>query len=502
MIKGNSELTLSFLFAFLTSRFPGVILNIYYNYKRGMGMIKILSAIIAFVMMLPSYCFSFLPKNFDENFEVIGSGYADGAISLGGETVSAEKSIDGKKTAFDFGKIKTGWFNYYGVKYKSDAYMRGEVTYLVRNKEYTEEFFLEPCGEANEFHSFIDGCLDNRKANGFCEITFEPLDKEMADFTLYGIGLFNREVPKDDVFIESNGYKLGVNLVWGGALSYLEDTDSNVQAVKKDGKIFVDSKASERYGVRSVNNNVNLINRYDPGRLVQQSYYGTSNYDCGEFMGNRWNYNPVQGGNQFGESSKIVDLICDENSIYIKCRPLDWAKSAEDITPSYMEAIYMISKGLINISCRFVDFSGYDEAYTTQEMPAFYCIEPFNRFVYYSGDKPWIGDTKLSYENKLIFWPDAGYPNFNSTENWSAFIGEFDDSFGIGLYVPNEASFLAGVFDRENTTEKDPSVDDSTSYIAAVEWHTFKSFNPMEYSYYISTGTAGEIRSNFETIRR
>ena len=188
--------------------------------------------------------------------------------------------------------------------------------------------------------------------------------------------------------------------------------------------------------------------------------------------------------------SAIVAFIMMIPSYYFSFLPKNFEENFE-----------VIGSGLVKVSCRFVDFSGYDDAYTTQEMPAFYCIEPFNRFVYYSGDKPWTGDEKLSYENKLIFWPDAGYPHFSSTENWSAFIGEFDDSFGIGLYVPNEASFLAGVFDRENTTEKDPSVDDSTSYIAAIEWHDFKSFSPMEYEYYISTGTADEMRSSFEAIR-
>ena len=463
-------------------------------------MLKIISFILAFIISLPSYAFSFMPRNADRDFSIAGEGYSDGRISVNGEKVTAEKSED-EIICFNFGSIKTDWFNYYGIKYKSDACIKGEITYAVKNKEYTEEFFLEPCKEAKSFYSFIDGCLDKRKANGICRISFKSLNKERAEFTLLGIGLFNREVPEKYVYIESNGYKLGVNLDWGGALSYLEDTDSDVQAVKKDGRIFVDSNASERYGVKSVNNNVNLINRYDPGRLVQQSYYGTWDYECGEYMGQKWNYNPVQGGNQFSESSKIVDLICDENSIYIKCRPLDWAKSVEDITPSYMEATYSISKGLVNVSCRFVDYSGYAGVHTTQEKPAFYCIEPFNRFVYYSGDKPWTGDENLSYENKLIFWPDAGYPNFNSTENWSAFIGEYDDSFGIGLYVPNEASFLAGVYEREKTTATDPSVDVTTSYIAAVEWCDFESYTPMEYSYYISTGTTSEMRSNFETIR-
>ncbi len=90
---------------------------------------------------------------------------------------------------------------------------------------------------------------------------------------------------------------------------------------------------------------------------------------------------------------------------------------------------------------------------------------------------------------------------FASTENWSAFIGEFDDSFGIGLYVPHNASFLAGVFDREKTTKKDPSFDVTTSYIAAVEYKEFSSFKPIEYNYYISTGTTSEMRANFNEVR-
>ena len=155
-------------------------------------------------------------------------------------------------------------------------------------------------------------------------------------------------------------------------------------------------------------------------------------YDHGVYMDNDWRYNPVQGGNQFNDASKIVDLKVNEDSIYIKCRPLDWAKEKEFITPSYMEATYSFENGMVHAKCRFVDFSGYPEAESTQEIPAFYCIEPFNNFVYYPGDKPWTNG-ELKSEPDLIFWPDAGYPHFYNQENWGAFIGEFDDSFGVGV---------------------------------------------------------------------
>lgn len=463
---------------------------------------KILSIIISFILFFPSYLISFLPNQIDTDFEILGSGYSDGCIAVNGENVPFQKSETDIIT-FDFGRAECGWFNYYGIKYESDAYIKGNIAYILKGEEYTEEFFLEPNDGTKPFYSFIDGILDKKKSNTLCKLTFEPLDKETAVFNLLGLGTFNREIPDKNVYIQNDEYKLGINLEWGGAMDYLEDLNSNVQTVKSNGKIYVDSNAAERYNTKAVNSNVNLINRHDTGRLVQQSYYGTfgGDYECGYYGENKWNYNPVQGGNQFNEASKIVDLIIKENYLYIKCRPLDWAKAAEHITPSYMEATYSLSKGLVEVSCRFVDFSGYESVVTTQELPAFYCIEPLNRFVYYSGNKPWTGDKNLSYENNLIFWPDAGYPMFPSTENWSAFTGEFDDSFGIGLYVPHNASFLAGVYARGETKETDPSVDVSTSYIAAVEWYEFSSFNPTEYNYYISTGSVDEIRSNFSTIK-
>ena len=247
---------------------------------------------------------------------------------------------------------------------------------------------------------------------------------------------------------------------------------------------------------------MNLINRYDPGRLVQQSYYGTieAPYEPAVFMENEWRYNPVQGGNQHGDNSKIVDIKCTGNEIYIKCRPLDWAKTEEFITPSYMEAWYTIESNNVHVRCRFTDFSGYPSAESDQELPAFYCIEPLNTFVYYDGTEPFSKNNKLVTNNKLGFWAEEGYPKFTSVEHWSAYRGEFSDSFGIGLYMPTHDTFLTGVFERGETDEKDPSIDSPTSYIAVVKHNEFKSFEPREYDYYISTGTTDEIRNNFKEI--
>lgn len=428
---------------------------------------------------------------------VTGSEDAKMVLLEGGANIKAP--FEGKGTVIEFKDKNCGWFNYYAVEYTADCYAKVELSYSAGVKDITEEFFLEPATEKATFYSFVDGAMENKRGNKLRSISVQSLTEGKESIDIYNFYVFNREIPEREIFVETDDLKLGVDLLWGGALSYVEDLNSNVQAVSVDGQIKVDSNASERYGVEVLNDSVNLINRNDTGRLVQQSYYGTMDYDNGIYMDNKWHYNPVQGGNQFNDASKIVDLKVTDESIYIKCRPLDWAKEKEYITPSYMEATYSVEDGAVHAKCRFVDFSGYPENYREQEIPAFYCIEPFNNFVYYSGDKPWTNDA-LTSEPDLIFWPDAGYPNFYSKENWAAFTGEFDDSFGIGIYVPDQTKFLAGVFNREQTTNEDPSRDGSTSYIAVIKEMNFKSYTPFEYDFYLATGNTQEIREKFKQI--
>ncbi len=473
---------------------------------------KILSLILALILGVITYPASYISFNADTDFTINCSPFAEESVFLNGKyeeitlNENCQVNEDGQliledKVTLEINKSFFSWFNYYGIAYASDSYIKGEICYRAGLKIKTEEFFLEPSEAVTNFYSFIDNCLSGTKALSIKSISFEPLDTQTAKITINGISLFNRAIPSKQIYIESESVKIGVDLLWGGALSYFEDLDSNVQAVEVDGHIYVDSNAAERYSAKSVNNNVNLINKNDTGRLVQQSYYGTAggDYECAYYGENEWSYNPVQGGNQYNDNSKIVDIKIEDNLIYIKCRPLDWAKEKEYITPSYMEAYYTIENNLLHVLCRFVDFSGYEETVRTQEIPAFYCIEPLNNFVYYAGNEAWT-DGELTYVTDLIFWPDAGYPRYNSVENWSAFVGEFEDSFGIGLYVPNESDFLTGVYSRGNTTNVSPDEDYPTSYIAVTKDMIFKSFSPFEYDYYITTGNVTEIRNTFKTI--
>lgn len=468
-------------------------------------------------------------ENIDEGFSyspttLTSAGTQTVTVSYGGKTTTFDVNVKASedKTISINGTQKTAQcanntytlnysgtaFNRYVIKYSSDAYVKGELNF----NGTIEEFFLEP-NENGEFSGYIDGFISGTTQTTITSVTFKPLDKSSMDFTFKSIDLSKASSPGDSsgmVYLSDSNYKIGIDLDWGGALTYMEDlTNTVMSSVSKYGtsKITeVDFKSkvgtsSWRYNTSS---NVNLINANDTGRLVQQSYYGTGSYpyEPGMYGEAVWNYNPVQGGNLYNEASKIVDLKITDNEIYIKCRPLDWAKEKQYITPSYMEAWYTLENGMMRATCRFVDYSGYPSVTTTQELPAFYCVEPLNNFVYYSGGEAWSDSNTKVTESDLVFWgEEAGADQkFYCNENWAAYIGDEADSFGIGLYCPGQTNMFTGVFNRDACTTVSPATESPTSYIAAVDTLHFQSYKPISYCYYIKTGNVDTIRNSFKTV--
>jgi hypothetical protein len=278
-------------------------------------------------------------------------------------------------------------------------------------------------------------------------------------------------------FLENQRYRVGVELAWGGGLSCLVDKQGPVPGLD------------------------NLLNCADTGRLVQQSYYGTDKppYDPGEFMGQRWNYNPVQGGDRGNFKSKLIDTRISQGEVYVKCRPRDWGQNGGD-TYAYMENRYRLDGDCLAVDNRFVDFSGWEHPVASQELPAFYTVSYLANYYYYDGDRPWTDDT-LSHRDALPFWPDdwnaCTFPvRPGNTETWAAFVDE--SLYGLGLYVPHTDRWLAGrhAFDGS----KDPKAG-ATNYIAPTRRLRLVSFRPLTYSYLICAGSLADIRSQFAARR-
>ena len=391
-----------------------------------------------------------------------------------------------------------------------------------------EEFFLEPSTNGT-FGGYIDGFLSGTTRTAITSITFKPLDKNYMDFSLNSINLSKATSPAGSdgmVYLDGTDYKIGIDLDWGGALTYLEDKTNSIEAAKSNQdtslptQVGFSSQFEGKYGgvdlgalgylggkdKYQTSGNVNLINAHDTGRLIQQSYYGTGSYpyEPGMYGEAVWNYNPVQGGNLYNQASKIVDIRVSANEIYIKCRPLDWAKDQQYITPSYMEAWYTLENGMMRATCRFVDYSGYPSVTTTQELPAFYCVEPLNDFVYFAGGDAWSANNTQITRTDLGFWGTATNQDFICNENWAAFRSDEADGFAFGIYCPGQTLFHTGVYYSGDGTTRcktlDPATEDPTSYIGVVDTLHFQSYTPISYCYYLKTGTINTIRDSFKSV--
>ncbi len=405
-------------------------------------------------------------------------------------TATGYKSADGHHfvinkgfmVEFETSDVTRADFNRFSICYVSDQPLKGTVTYTENGRQKTDTFFLE-AGERT-FSCVTTSYLDSLKGKEITGMTFETCNGKDAKFALCLLKTYDYPVytntNEDTYYIENSTYKLGIRLSWGGGINYLRDK------VNKN----------KVHGVS------NMINQADTGRLVQQSYYGTiseGDYKAGVYNGSQWRYNPVQGGDKEQNHSRIIDIVVKDYSIYVKAQPMDWSLD-NCITPSYMENTYTLFEDHIRVDNRFVDFSGMKHPFYHQELPAFYTLSCFDRFNWYDGSKGWTDDT-LSYRDDLGFWGDGKYYDDctflikeSNRETWCAWTHS-GVNYGIGLYVPNADSYLAGRHAYDGSVN---SHSGATNYVAPVNTKQIVSYEPLEYSYLMTTGSVEEIRGIFK----
>lgn len=362
-------------------------------------------------------------------------------------------------------------YNRFTVKYHSEIPAVASFYFTCEGKTVRELFYL-PADEHGEFVSYTEGFLEGKLAYGVFDLRIEPRGEGEAVIDNITVSIAD-VFASGTYFIENEFLKVGVELVWGGGLSYYEDKRCKIEGLS------------------------NMLNHADTGRLVQQSYYGTGEppYIMGEFMGNPWRYNPVQGGDRGNCKSKLIDFAVTENSVWVKCRPRDWGHVGS-YTYSYMENTYTIDGDVLRVDNKFTDWSGYDHPEAGQEVPAFYTVSYLDNFYFYNGDKPWQNEP-LQVRRDLIFWPEDWprhrFPlNEKNTETWCAWC-DIDD-YGIGLYVPAATMLIGGRFSHNGT--KDPAAG-PTNYVAPLYRLKLVSYKPLQYSYIVTSGRLSEIREKF-----
>lgn len=371
-------------------------------------------------------------------------------------------------------------FNRYRMTYQSTAPLCCTVRFAGETKEDT--VYLESTEEPVSVRFLLSTYLEGGTDTAIVSLSFRILSGEECTLSLSGLQTEKIEpldTENNTVYLENSYYRIGSYLVWGGGLSTVE------------------YKGNPSY-------TENLLNSHDTGRLVQQSYYGVGDdsYQPAMYGGNVWQYNPVQGGDQYGNKSRLIDFEVAEDRIYVKCQPLDWAQ--ENLYAlCYMENTYSFVEKAIRVDNRFVDFSGYPHSERRhQELPAFYVVSGLSRFVFYDGKNPWTDD-KLTEQNDLGFWGDAAnhdkcYTTVRKSndEVWGAWVNEED--FGIGLYMPGTEILLKGRYAFNGSMDAHNS---ATNYLAPLRTMRLVCYKPLSYSYLICAGNLTDIRAQFSELR-
>ena len=395
---------------------------------------------------------------------------------------------------------------------KTDVNLFGTFTYVNESepgKEITEDFFIEQSNGVDEveFKQFLDsfrpngvgqkatflndGSIKSERFNKILKkITFKNVSAQAGAFTLVSFSVSDREFPsfEREIYIEKDELKVGADLQVGGTLTYLERTSyggvSVDEVIDQNDNVYIGVNAKEN-AKEYLSSHVNLINIYDQGRQIQQSYYanvggtsadtpakmeeqglwdgispafyqayptdyGANGYERGlcitaHSKGYYWPYNPVQGGDCAENSSQIIDYEVSGNEIYVKTRALDWAKgdfidvmkrrNFRGTTPggvttkSYMENWYTIKGGMLFVKNRFIDWNGFEDMEKvpihSNELPATYVSHPLHNYVCYTGNYPWTND-ELEYQPTLGSWAAGSHSNPNPPEGWFAWVNDDD----------------------------------------------------------------------------
>lgn len=257
----------------------------------------------------------------------------------------------------------------------------------------------------------------------------------------------------DFVYLDNGQVKIGVKKSSGAAVGYFSASDSKE----------------------------NLLNHYDHGRLVQQSYYGQE--DGSLWNKQPWRWNPVQGGDWKGSAAKVLELKAEKTTLYAKTLPKHWA-SGKDLDEVTMEQWIDLQGSVAHIRYRMTYSGTTKHPPRHQEIPAVFIEPKFTTLVLYDGAKPWSGDKLKRTEPG---WPNQGH---KIAENWAAYVDEND--FGIGAYVPAAKEITCYRYKGGGGSD--------CSYFAPLITFAITPGTTFEYDVYLTIGKSDAIRGTFGRI--
>jgi len=231
----------------------------------------------------------------------------------------------------------------------------------------------------------------------------------------------------------------------------------------------------------------NILNRFDYGRYVQQSWYGKR--DDSDWNGKPWRWNPVQGGNWTGLGARLSEFASEKNLLTASTIPRHWASGEEITDVEFTQKIQL--DGDIAIIDFTMRYSGEEiHPIHDQELPAVFVDARYSRLHYLhpedkGGDPPRVAEPAFPNERLKI------------REPWIAWLDK--DDRGIGVLVPdielNTVTCYRTAGDPNNRNKG------ACSYAAPIKRIAVTPAFEFQYRAYLTIGTLAEIRHRFHKIQ-
>jgi len=225
----------------------------------------------------------------------------------------------------------------------------------------------------------------------------------------------------------------------------------------------------------------NLLNHYDKGRFIQQSYYGRE--DGSEWAGKPWRWNPVQGGGYRGESAEEVTVEPDGHALKIASKPRHWA-TGKVVSDARMESFITLEGPVAKICFTFRYDGTENHPARHQEMPAVFVDADYPNLVF---------GVDGVMQRKVPGWPNE---RVIAADSWAAYVNDKDE--GIGIFFPGTTEVTCY---RYNGDGKTGPAGSACSYFAPVRTLAITPGSGLSYQVFLTVGNTEEIRQRFRAIR-
>jgi len=235
-------------------------------------------------------------------------------------------------------------------------------------------------------------------------------------------------------------------------------------------------------------NGTEFVNRHDTGREVQPAFYdGNAQYcsGCGP-----WGWNPVLAGDYHNQGTPTIVQTITSNSLYTNARPLQWYPDdkgggaghpvAGDVLVEQTITAIPSQPHTFKAHLKLTHLGSDLHANSSQEFPAVYTNQDYNRFVYYGGTAPWTNGAVTMTEFQAYTFSPVLY----APEHWAALVDS--QNVGLTVYVPSQYPYVAGF------AEPDPGpggpTDNADNYFAPSAFLTIGPKFVWEGDFYLIAG--------------